>query len=159
MRLSTSNSYIKSILAVFIIIQIGCSQKRNDEWQLIFETDKNGQISYGSKDNLIELVRKGYPVRIGWESMGKTSVEHTIDVRFLTVANETEVFAMLEPFWAQRPNLKSDTLSIIPIANETHWILSTNGLRSSMMANKVNDTVINYEPQLFGYPIKWFVKK
>ncbi len=155
----SSKSFGIKIYLFLSIALLGCSPKSNEKWQLIFKTDANGQVSYGSKDTLIKLIREGNPVRIGWESMRKTSVEHTIDVKFLTIANESEVFAMLEPFWAQRPNLRSDTLSIVPIPNETNWILSTNGLRSSMMVDKVRDTVINYAPETFGYPIMWFVKK
>ena len=135
------------------------SKNTYEKWQLVFQTDKSGNAVYGTKKDLIKLVREGYPIRIGWEAMGKTSVEHTIDVRFLTIANEKEVFAMLEPFWSQRPNLKSDTLSITPVASETSWILSTNGLRSSMMIDKINDTILNYKPAMFGYPIKWYAKK
>ncbi|WP_431122706.1 hypothetical protein [Flagellimonas flava] len=146
-------------IAALVFLIAGCQQPVSEKWQLVFQTDKSGNVVHGTKQELIQYVRDGHPIRIGWESMGKTSVEHTIDVRFLTIANEKEVFAMLEPFWAQRPDLKSDTLSIVPVGSETNWILSSNGLRSSMMVDKTNDTIINYKPDLFGLPIKWFVKK
>lgn len=147
------------LVVLMSVCLANCSNEKQPQWKLVFQTDKTGEVTYGTKDELIKLVREGYPFRIGWEAMGKTSVEHTIDVKFLTIANEREVFAMLEPFWAQRPDLKSDTLSIEPVGSETNWILSSNGLRSSMMLDKVRDTVINYKPALFGYPIKWYVKE
>ncbi|MEO0527950.1 MAG: hypothetical protein AAFZ89_12030 [Bacteroidota bacterium] len=144
---------------VLLLFFTACQPHNEQEWRLIFQTNQSGEVVHGTKSELIKLVREGHPFRIGWESMGKTSVEHTIDVRFLTIANEKEVFAMLEPFWAQRPDLKSDTLSIVPVGSETNWILSSNGLRSSMMVDKVRDTVLNYEPAPFGYPIKWYTRK
>ncbi|MEM7487133.1 MAG: hypothetical protein AAF348_18150 [Bacteroidota bacterium] len=151
---------LKLVLSALIpMFCVSCSSQHNEEWQLIFQTDKSGKVVQGAKNELIKLVREGYPIRVGWEDMGKTSVEHTIDVQFLTIANGKEVFAQLEPFWGQRPNLKSDTLSVVTFGSETNWTLSTNGLRSSMMIDKVNDTILNYKSTLFGYPIKWYVRK
>lgn len=147
------------LTALIPMFFVNCFSQHNEKWQLVFQTDKSGMIVHGTKNELIKLVREGYPIRVGWDDMGKTSVEHTIAVQFLTIANEKEVFAQLEPFWVQRPNLKSDTLSVVPFGSETNWILSPNGLRSSMMIDKVNDTVVNYKPALLGYPIKRYVKK
>ena len=148
------------IYCVFLLIMLeACNQeKQTPEWKLIYQIDKDAKATFGEKEELIKLVRLGHPIRIGWESIGETSVEHTIDVRFLTIANETEVFAQLEPFWGQRPDLRSDTLKITHFGSETNWILSSNGLRSSMMVDKEKDTVIIYPPGPFKYPIKWYVK-
>ncbi|MEM8907899.1 MAG: hypothetical protein AAGD05_08645, partial [Bacteroidota bacterium] len=144
--------------AILLILFCACNQQEAPDWKLIYQTDKEANTAFGDKEELIKLVRLGYPIRIGWESRGKTSVEHTIDARFLTIANETEVFAQLAPFWGQRPDLSSDTLSITHFASETNWILSTNGLRSSMMVDIQKDTTIIYPPSPFKYPIKWYAK-
>lgn len=150
---------LKIYCVILLIMLTACNQeKQAPDWKLIYQTDKDAKTTFGEKEELIKLVRLGHPIRIGWESMGKTSVEHTIDVRFLTIANETEVFAQLEPFWGQRPDLRNDTLKITHIGSEINWILSTNGLRSSMMVDKEKDTIIIHPPGPFKYPVNWYAK-
>lgn len=158
---SMNSKKLKFAPLFLVCVFFACQQQEQivAEWQLVFETDKDAKTVYGSKAELIELVRKGHPIRIGWESKGEThSVEHTIDVNFLTIANEKEVFAQLDPFWGQRPDLRSDTLNVTHFASQTNWILSTNGLRSSLMVDKVKDTSLVYPPEPFRYPVKWYAK-
>ena len=34
---------------------------------MTFQNDANGQTTFGEKSKLIDAVRLGYPIRIGWE--------------------------------------------------------------------------------------------
>ena len=131
-------------------------------WKLIYRNDKNGEPVYGNKEELIEAIRNGYPIRVGWASRRKSdstkSVEHVSDVEFITIANTGEVFAQITPFLAQRPDLNSDTLSMTLLPIESSWILGTNGLISSVSKDFQKDTVSTSPPRLFGYGLSWFVQ-
>ena len=162
------NNLIKILL--FSILIYSCNERdnntekkpTNEVWSLIYKTDKNGKTIFGSKDELISCVRKGYPIRIGWASRRRSdstkSVEHVVDGEFLTIANGKEVFAQITPFLAQRPDLTGDTLSMTLMPSTSHWILSTNGLISSANLNHSTDTINTYPPSTFRYPLSWFSK-
>ncbi len=155
------------ILLVAIAIT-SCQQKQkatnnsNQEWKLVYKNDKNGQPVYGNKEELLQMARKGYPIRVGWASRRARdttkSVEHTSDATFVTIANGKELFVQITPFWAQRPDLNSDTLNMTLLPIKSSWILGTNGYRSSVSEDHRKDTVASYPPEKFGYALNWFVK-
>jgi len=91
------------------------------EWQIIYAHDKTGAGTEGSKEALIEAVRKGYPVRIYWA--GRT-VEHVTDVPFLTIL-AGEVFGQIHPIKGQKPSTNPPSVEL----RENEWvtIFSTNG--------------------------------
>lgn len=139
------------------------SNKQSSKWELVYRNDKEGKPIYGSKEDLMEAVRHGCPIRVGWASRRKSdstkSVEHISDATFTTIANQREVFVQITPFLAQRPDLNSDTLSMTLIPSESSWILGTNGLISSISKDFRKDTVFTSDPKLFGYGLSWFVHK
>ena len=77
---------------------------------------------------------------------------------FLTIANGSELFVQIQPFFAQRPDLNSDTLSMSLLPIQYHWILGTNGLISSVSTDFTKDTVRAYPPSHFGYELSWFAR-
>ena len=161
----------KSIISIFIALAfISCSQDNNrkektntiQEWKLVYRNDSNGNTVFGNKNELISLVRKGYPIKVGWASRRRNdttkTVEHTVDTEFLTIANGNEVFAQIKPFLAQRPDLTSDTLSMTLLSIQSNWILGTNGLISTVNIDYSKDTVRTSPPKLFGYGLSWFTR-
>lgn len=133
-----------------------------DSWKLLYKNDKNGEHAYGDKAKLIHAVRKGYPIRIGWASgppdNPRGAVEHMIDASFLTIANGQEVFAQVTSFWAQRPDLTNDTLSMTAIPSQSSWLLGTNGTISSVGVDHVKDSTTSYPPSQFRYGLSWFAE-
>lgn len=76
-------------------------------WRLVYAHDAQGKPKKGDKQHLINAIRQGYPVRVGWGAQwsrkGKVmKVEHVTDAKFLSVY-ENEVFAQIEPIIRQRP--------------------------------------------------------
>lgn len=136
------------------------TQMQSDTWQLIYQTDAQGNITYGSKQDLIDKVRSGQPLRIGWMSRRRSdttkSVEHHVNAQFSTIANGQEVFAQITPFMAQRPDLTSDTLSMTLMTSQLHWILGTNGTISSTNIDFVKDTAVSNPPSRFRYGLSWY---
>lgn len=162
---------IKHLIITLVVLSVlGCSQTKskneetdtNTEWKLVYRNDKNGKPVFGNKDKLISIVRKGYPIKIGWASRRRSdstkSVEHVIDAQFLTIANGSEIFAQAKPFLAQRPDLTSDTLSMNLLPIQSNWILGTNGTISSVNINYSEDTIKTDYSKSFGYGLSWFAK-
>ncbi|WP_147374064.1 hypothetical protein [Flagellimonas lutimaris] len=139
-----------------------CIDKDNShsEWKLIYKTNAEGQPIFGDKKELISITRKGYPIRIGWTSRRRSdttkSVEHTVDGEFLTIANGKEVFVQIQPFLAQKPDLTSDTLSMTLLPLQSHWVLGTNGMISSVSVDFSKNTAKAYPPSPFRYAMSWF---
>lgn len=61
-------------------------------WQMVFQNDANGQATFGDKSKLMDSVRLGYSVRIGWEvtalSMQRTWVFNDFSRRRSFCANQ-----------------------------------------------------------------------
>ena len=162
---------MKLFLSTLTLLVLFCScdntQKQrtaisNSEWLLLYKSNGNGDSVYGDKAKLIHAVRKGYPIRVGWASRRTSdttkSVEHVVDATFLTIANQQEVFAQITPFWAQRPDLTSDTLSMTALPSQSSWLLGTNGVISSVGVDHVKDSVKSYPPGPFRYGLSWFAQ-
>ena len=162
------NKYLIITLITFSFLSCSRYETRKDslnepfEWKLVYKNDENGQPIFGDKKELLSIIRKGYPLRVGWASRRQSdttkTVEHTVDVKFITIANGNEVFVQIQPFFAQRPNLTSDTLSMSLLAIKSSWILGTNGLISSVSEKLDEATQSTSPPKLFGYSISWFAK-
>ena len=129
-------------------------------WQLVYKNTPNGDAIIGDKTRLMDAIRHGYPIRVGWASRRVNdsirSVEHLVDAEFLTIANDQEVFAQIQPFMAQRPYLGQDSISIVLLPTQAHWILSTNGLRSSANINFEADTTQVYPAGPVRFAISWY---
>ena len=161
----------KHLIIILVVLSIlGCTQDKVSqegtntikEWKLVYRNDKNGNTVFGDLNELIYIVRKGYPIKVGWASRRQNdttkSVEHAIDAQFITIANESEIFAQVQPFLAQRPDLTSDTLSMTLLPIQLNWVLGTNGTISSVNIDLGKDTIRTTPPKLFGYNLSWFAK-
>ena len=123
-----------------------------DTWRVVFAHDNDGVALTGSKDDLIEAVRSGKPVRV-YFSMGR--VEHTAEALFLTVF-QGEVFAQTEEINTQRPVAANneDELSVIQFreaGQKWRMILGTNGYFSAFADGDEAPSEI----QMAG---RWFVQ-
>ncbi|MET1260695.1 hypothetical protein ABV409_15210 [Flagellimonas sp. DF-77] len=157
--------YYRILLWVIIGCLCSCRPEANktaQEWRLVYKNDRHGQTLEGDKNALLEAVRQGGPIRVGWASRRQSdttkSVEHLVDAEFMTIANGKEVFAQITPFLAQRPDLTSDTLSMTLLPSHSYWILGTNGTISSVGHDYIKDTVITRAPSSFRHPIGWYAQ-
>lgn len=161
---------MKKVLVAFCILLIcvfGCVDKIPHQssdgqqgWQLVFRNTKNGKVLFGSKGKLIEAVRSGYSVRIGWggrrQSDTTKSVEHVADAQFLTIANGKEVFAQIQPIIGQHPALEKDTLDIV-FRENLQWILmvGTNGFSDRLTTERLQDSIRGHRSM--PTEVSWFV--
>ena len=168
MNIVIKSQFLILVLIVVLLVSLGEQVEENSssiaskDWKLIYKNDEKGMPVFGDKEELISIARSGYPIQVGWFSRRRNdttkTVEHTVNGDFLTIANGSELFVQTQPFFAQRPGLTSDTLSMSLLPIQYHWILGTNGLISSVSTDFTKDTVRAYPPSHFGYELSWFAR-
>ncbi len=143
------------ILSFFIgMLMLSCTADNNksvesDTWRLVFKNDKEGNTLYGNKSDLIDAVRGGYRVRVGWGGKLRRdttkTIEHLSEVAFLTILNGKEVFAQLPQVVGQQPVFIEDSLKV-QFREDTNWtkIVGTNGYSTGRMINVLKDTLMQY---------------
>lgn len=133
---------VKGLLGLLFLVALACQKqdKSNSGWQKVFQNDAGGKTLFGDKSALIDAVRLGYPIRIGW---GSTRVEHVAEADFLTIFEGEEVFAQIKTIIGQAPAIEEDTLKI-RFRTQNHWtkIAGTNGYSTGMMTDYFKDTLV-----------------
>lgn len=133
------------MIKYLILIVLTCTvcqypHESKSGWQKIYANDPEGNTTFGKKSQLIEAVRLGYPVRIGW---GSTRVEHVAEAEFLTIFQGEEVFAQINAIVGQAPRIDGDSLKI-RFRMKNHWtkIAGTNGYSTAFMTDYLKDTIV-----------------
>ena len=83
-----------------LLVATSCSrhQKVDLDWEMAYKNDKNGNAIEGSKQTLINAIRQGVPVRIGWGAKGADhSIEHISEPIWIAILDQQEVIAHLDP--------------------------------------------------------------
>lgn len=87
---------MRIILTCFLL---GCSLLLSAQWTLVYENDGDGTRLSGDKATLIEAVRSGKSVRIGWTSFGEEVsepiIEHFSLAGTIHILKEKDVYAHL----------------------------------------------------------------
>lgn len=154
---------LSMMFGLLLLLIVGCNTKENSNWQLVYKNDKEGKTLYGSKATLIEAVRQGQPIRVGFGRTSQTDIkrsfEHYTDAFFLTILDGKEVFAQVAQIVGQRPVREKDSVKI-QFRDSNKWtkVMGTNGYSSGLMINVIQDTIIS--PSKDGKAVtSWFLHK
>ena len=135
-------------------------QSAESDFKVVYKNDKEGNTLAGSKEALIQCIRAGASIKIGWGSKGKTrSIEHLSEPLWLAVLNETEVIAHLDPHapatmdW---DNLSSSYADTSLINQEWRVVITTKGEFDAIWHDKYNGKLVKRIPQ--RHPMTWFAK-
>lgn len=130
------------------------AQQSSSGWRKVFQNDAQGQTTFGDKSALLDAVRLGYPVRLGW---GSNRIEHVADADFLTIFQGTEVFAQIKPIIGQAPRIDGDSLKI-RFRPQNNWtkLAGTNGYSTSLMTDYMLDTIVGGGTDRYGAST-WYV--
>ena len=127
---------------ILLCVLISCQSPTptTSGWQLVYKNDVNGQALFGKKEQLLDVVRLGYPIRIGW---GSNRVEHVAPADFLTIFDGQEVFAQIKPIIGQAPQVNGNSLKI-SFRTNNNWVkmASTNGFSAGLMTDYMQDTIV-----------------
>lgn len=130
-------------------------------WRLIYHHDAQGQAIAGSKAALLEAVRAGLPVRLGWgrQSSRDTSrsIEHVSDIHFLSIVDGEDVFGQTVSIVGQAPRRDNDTIKVF-FRPSNHWTMmaGTNGFTTGLMRDYLADTLVNSGRER-QQALRWYV--
>jgi hypothetical protein len=99
--------------------------------EVVLSTGAGGAVASGSKALLVEAVRKGRPVRVGWEldfdKNGEADLIHWAEATFLTIF-EGEVMAQIAPIHRQHPKRGTGHATLSADFELWHALIGTKGL-------------------------------
>ncbi len=150
--LFSGRTYKILALSIFALSMIGlssCTQQHESGWELVYKNDADGNALYGSKEELINAVRAGNPIRIGFGFRSRRdssrTIEHVSDAEFLTILDGEHVFAQVPQIIGQRPTNDEGDLKIF-FRENNKWtkIAGTNGFSTGLMVDFINDSLVNH---------------
>jgi hypothetical protein len=152
-------------LLILNVIIYGCVQQPEVRdasfgWKAVYKHDENGQVVDGTMDDLIEGIRKGYNVRVGWgweKKLGDSLVrlEHMAEPVFLTIIQEKQVSVVIEahPLLSSYIDIENQT-----IGEGSHtWqcVLTTQGEFNAQVHHRATGELIKNWPQ--RQRMTWFL--
>lgn len=148
-------------LALLILVSISCANtERNNEWNIIYKNDKDGNALIGSKTQLINAIRLGQDIKIGWGAKGENhSIEHLSEPIWLAILDEKEVIAHLNPqilSTIEWDNLSANYSESLKLNEEWRVVITSKGEFDAVWYDRSRDSVIKRMPQ--NHVISWFSK-
>lgn len=148
-------------LVVLFCLFAGCApSSQTSTYQLVYKNDKEGNTVSGSKEALINAIRLGASIKIGWGSQGKAhTIEHLSEPVWIAVVDEKEVVAHLDPQvfsqidWDNLTATYTDSLSVI---NEWRVAITTKGEFDAIWYDRKEHTIVLRRPQ--RHIMSWYVK-
>ncbi|MFK7954404.1 MAG: hypothetical protein AB8B73_16245 [Ekhidna sp.] len=139
----------------------GClPQTQTNGYQLVYKNDKEGRTIVGSKESLINAIRLGANIKIGWGSKGKEhTIEHLSEPVWIAILDESEVIAHLDPQvfstinWDDLTATYTDSLGVI---NEWRVAITTNGDFDAIWYDRKHHQISKRVPQ--NHIMSWYIK-
>ena len=154
---------MKKLLFYFaIILLFSCSgnQPQQNKWRIVLKTDKNGTVLKGSKLELINAIRNGQDLKIGWGGKREDlSIEHLSTPIWLAILSEKEVMAHLDPqilSGIDWDGLNASYEDASLLQKEWRVVLTTKGDFDAVWYDIKADTLIRRWPQ--KHRMTWFAK-
>jgi len=148
------------VIIIFSLIT-GCTINNSDSnWSAVFKNDKDGNTIQGSKKELINAIRAGADIRIGWGSKGKEhQIEHLSDPIWIAVLDKKEVMVHLHPQVLSSINWDNYTTNYADstlLRKEWRVVLNTKGEFDAIWYNRKEHIVSKRVPQ--NHVITWFAR-
>ncbi|PWL39716.1 hypothetical protein DKG77_02490 [Flagellimonas aquimarina] len=152
----------KILLFSMIIVLSSCIKQQpfSNDWDVVLKTDRDGSVLKGSKKDLINAIRNGQDLKIGWGAKREDlSIEHLSSPIWLAILSEKEVMAHLDP--QVLSNIDWDSLNVNykdsdKLQQEWRVVLSTKSNFDAVWYDKKADTLIRRWPQ--KHIMTWFAK-
>ncbi len=147
---------------VVLLLFFGCSPKTStsNSWEVVLKTDKEGAVLKGSKAALMDAIRSGADIKIGWGGKREDlSIEHLSVPIWLAILSEKEVMAHLDPqvlSGIDWDSLKVSYEDVSLLQKEWRVVLTTKGDFDAVWYDIKADTLIRRWPQ--KHRMTWFAK-
>ena len=113
---------IKTIALILLVSSCSMQKKSlHQGWKSILSIDNNGLVLSGEKQNLIDAIHMGCPIRVGWfrKLRNDETLGHVTDSAFLSVY-KGEVFAQVKPIMRQSPSSAKAAIQL-DFENNQQW--------------------------------------
>lgn len=148
------------VLILFCLILSCKSEIKESGYKIVYKNDKKGNTLIGSKEKLIQHIRGGAEIKIGWGSKGKNhSIEHLAEPIWLAILDESEVIAHLDAQVFSKTdweNLSSNYSDSTLFNQEWRVAITTKGEFDAVWTNRNDGKLIKRIPQ--NHTMTWFVK-
>lgn len=155
---------VRCLILLFISCGFFCNCAYESQvqpaWHLIYKNSHDGRSLYGSKTDLIDALRMGSPLRVGFGGRRlqdtTRSMEHIAEARLISITNGEDVFAQVSTNIGQTPDLDADTVTIIhKPQGQFNWIIGTNGTMSSLSVDFIIDSL--HQASISHRGFYWYV--
>ena len=131
------------------------------QWRLAYRHDADGQALEGSREALLDAVRRGAPLRLAWglaSSAGPTPVviEHAAEPEFVTVMNREHIFVQLPEHIAQASYSQPDAARFDRASVMWRGLMGSDGTFDAVFVDRASGQEVRRLPQRAG--IAWFAE-
>lgn len=130
-------------------------------WQAVYKHDQNGVPISGSIETLINGIRKGYSVRVGWgwekDIRGSlVRLEHVAEPVFLSIIQERLVSVVIDPHPLLDSYLNIEQQTIRNSGQIWQCVLTSNGSFNAKVFSRKTGELIKDWPQ--RHTMTWFLE-
>lgn len=114
------------------------------QWRHLYTSDPQGQDAGGSRQHLLDALRRGSPLRVGWgeaDADGKWAVEEFADAEFTNLMNGRDVVAQLDSAMIQTHYTDATKAGLRDPALSWHALASTDGRLEALMVETATGKV------------------
>ncbi|MEO1053094.1 MAG: hypothetical protein AAFX87_20840 [Bacteroidota bacterium] len=129
-------------------------------WRPVYKHSNEGDVLWGDKDALLDAIRKGYDIRIGWGAKGKKDatirIEHVVEPVFLSIIKEDVVSAVLDEHIALDSYIREDKQQFNDPKVTWSCVLTTEGTFNAVWYNRLTGEKVRDYPQ--KHTMTWYVE-
>ncbi len=130
-------------------------------WKSVYKHDEKGQPIAGDIDSLIQGIRNGYDVRIGWgweRQLGDSvlRLEHVATPLYLSVIQDKNVSAIIDPHPLLESYIAIDKQTFGEGGHIWQCIMTTRGTFNAQVYDRVTGQLIKDWPQ--RHKMTWFLE-
>lgn len=106
------------------------------QWRHVYSSDPQGGDAGGSRQHLLDALRRGSPLRVGWgeaDADGEWAVEEFADAEFTNLMNGRDVVAQLDSAMIQTDYTDATKAGLRDPAVAWHALASTDGRLEALM--------------------------
>ena len=116
-------------------------------WRWLFTSGPHGEDAGGNRQQLIDALRRGSPLRVGWgeaDANGNWSVEELSDTTFVNIMGGRDIVAQLESALIQDNYIDATVADLKAPLMDWHAIASTDGRFSATMTDRRSGDVVRH---------------
>jgi hypothetical protein len=157
-------SLIISAALLFLFCFNSFAQKEKAKpagWTAVYAHDENGTPTSGNIKQLLEGLRKGYSVKVGWSwtrqiADSSLTLEHFAEPIFVTIIQQKNVSVIIEPHPLLKSYISISQQEFDNPANIWQCVLTTTGSFNAMVYSRATGEAVKNWPQ--KHKMVWYLE-